>query len=419
MKQMNFPNAEEVVAKQTTAAASNGEALALLGRIRGGRLLILRSLEALTRPLAWLSGSRMGEIDQVNRILVFAPGQLGDIMMITPFLRGIRSRYPRAHIAVLGNVKLKALLLDQNLADELIPVRVPWAEYSSRWRIYNPFGSLWPKFIHTLLTIRKRQFDLSFMTGFCDLRHNLALWVAGAKRRVAFAYAGGSSLVTDIVQPDLAHPHYADLCLQLLHSLGINAGRDDMYIHVPPEDRESAERFLSEHGVSQGDVVIGIHPGARLAVRQWGEERFREVAHEVIRRFNAKVLWFTDPAHPGISDLGPNIIPVSLPLEQFLALLAHCRLLVCNDSGPMHMAAALAVPVVAVFGPTQPEWFGPLGHGNRIVIRGDVWCRPCSDRCVFEKPYCLRLIPVAQVVDAVMKSMENNSPREKSCELTS
>lgn len=398
---------------------SNGEALALLGRIRGRRLLILRSLEGLTRPLAWLSDAPIGDIDHVNRILVFVPGQLGDIMMITPFLRSLRSRYPRAHIAVLGNGKLKSLLQDQNLADELIPVRVPWAEYSSRWRIYNPFDSLWPDFLHTLLSVRQRRFDLSFMAGFCDLRHNLALWVAGAKRRVAFTYAGGSSLVTDIVQPDLAHPHYADMCLQLLQSLGINAGRDDMYLHVPQEERESAERFLSEHGISQRDIVVGIHPGARLAVRQWGEERFREVAQQVISRFGAKVLWFTDPANPGISDLGPNIIPVSLPLQRFLALVAHCRLLVCNDSGPMHMAAALAVPVVAVFGPTQPEWFGPLGQGHRIVIRGDVWCRPCADRCVFEEPYCLRLISVDQVMDAVIKAMGNNSPREKSYELTS
>jgi ADP-heptose:LPS heptosyltransferase len=405
--------------------ASNGArneraALGILGRIRGGRLLILRSLEALTRPLAWLSTSKMGGVDPVNRILVFAPGQLGDIMMITPFLRGLRSRYPRAHIAVLGNLKLKSLLLDQNLADELIPVRVPWAEYSSRWRMYNPFGSLWPDFVHTLLSIRQRQFDLSFMTGFCDLRHNLSLWLAGAKRRVAFAYAGGASLVTDVVQPDLARPHYADLCLQLLASLGGNAGRDDMYVHVPPEDRESAERFLSEHGVSQHDLVIGIHPGARLAVRQWGEERFREVADRVIRRFGAKVLWFSDPAQAAINDPGAEIIHVSLPLRQFLAVVAHCRLLVCNDSGPMHMAAGLAVPVVAVFGPTQPEWFGPLGHGHRIVIRGDVWCRPCSDRCIFEEPYCLKLITVDQVMDAVIEAMGDGLLREKKgCELTS
>jgi len=104
---------------------------------------------------------------------------------------------------------------------------------------------------------------------------------------------------------------------------------------------------------------------------------------------------------------GPNIIPVSLPLRQFLAVLSRCRLFVCNDSGPMHMAGALGVPVVAVFGPTQPEWFGPLGSRHRVVIRRDVWCRPCADHCLFEEPYCLRLIPVEQVMEAVTEVMES------------
>jgi len=380
--------------------------------------MILRFLDAITRPVAWLSRSRAIDLDKVKRILVFVPGQLGDIMMITPFLRGIRTRFPQAHIAVLGHSKLKTLLLEQRLADELIPVRTPWGEFSSRWRIYNPFGSVWPSFIRTLLMIRRRRFDLLFMAGFCDFRHNLGLWLAGAKRRVAYAYAGGAALITDAVKPDLAQPHYTDFCLQSLKGLGIDVNRDDMFIRIEEKERESAEEFLSSHGISPGDVVVGIHPGARLAVRQWGEERFREVAHRVSRQFGAKVLWFANPANPATIEEGANIISVSLPLRQFLAVLTHCRLLICNDSGPMHMAAGLGIPTVAIFGPNNPEWFGPLGPGHRIVIRRDVWCRPCSDRCLFDEPYCLTLIPVNQVMDAVVEAIEESADRERSKELT-
>jgi heptosyltransferase II len=382
-------------------------ALALLGRIRGRRLLILRLLEALTRPLGRLSKAQASELAATKQILVFAPGQLGDIMMMIPFLRGLRSHFPAAHIAVLGSAKLEAPLLEQRLADELIPVRTPWSEFSSRWRIYNPFGSVWSSFVRTLLIVRRRRFDVSFMPGFCDLRHNLALWVAGANRRVAYVYAGGRSLVTDIVEPDLARPHYADLCLRELQSLGIEATRNNMYLRVRKGDRESAERFLAERGVSPNDLVIGIHSGARLAVRQWGERQFREVARRVIDQFGAKVLWFTDPANDRNGELEPGMVAVSLPLREFQAVLSHCQLVVCNDSGPMHMAAALGVPTVAIFGPNYPAWFSPLGHGHRVVIRQDVWCRPCADRCMFDEPYCLTTIPVEQVMDAVAEALNS------------
>ena len=81
-----------------------------------------------------------------------------------------------------------------------------------------------------------------------------------------------------------------------------------------------------------------------------------------------------------------------------MAVLKRCRLFICNDSGPMHISTALGVPVVAVFGPTEPLWFGPLGPDNRIVIQSGFWCRPCFDYCLFDQPYCLRTISVESVL---------------------
>lgn len=80
-----------------------------------------------------------------------------------------------------------------------------------------------------------------------------------------------------------------------------------------------------------------------------------------------------------------------------MAVLSQCALFICNDSGPMHISTALDVPVVAVFGPTEPAWFGPLGANHKIVIRSGFWCRPCFDYCIFDQPYCLRTIDVQDV----------------------
>jgi heptosyltransferase-2 len=88
-----------------------------------------------------------------------------------------------------------------------------------------------------------------------------------------------------------------------------------------------------------------------------------------------------------------------------MAVLSLCRLLICNDSGPMHLAGLLGVPVVAVFGPQRPEWFGPRGARDRVVMRPEFWCRPCFDYCIFDEPYCLRTITPGQVVRAANEVM--------------
>lgn len=372
------------------------------------RALFIRLADVLLRPLAWLSRSGpVPELEQVKSILVFEAANLGDIVIMAPFLRSLRARFPDARLAFLGMSRAEALLREQELADELIPIRVPWTEHASRWRRYNPFSPLWPSFAWSLIRLRERHFDIAFAAGRSDIRHNLTLWLTGARRRVGYGYAGGGFLLTNVVTPDLGHPHVADLTLQFLKHLKIPIVREGSLLRVSAKDQVFADKILAERGVGPDDLLIGIHSGTRWQARQWGEDRFREVALQIIERFGGKILWFADPAQPRAVSPGPNIIPVSLPLRKFLAVLSRCRALVCNEGGPMHMAGGLGVPVVAVFGPTQPEWFGPLGSQHRLVIRRDVWCRPCADHCLFEEPYCLRLIPVEQVMEAVTAIMEN------------
>jgi ADP-heptose:LPS heptosyltransferase len=126
--------------------------------------------------------------------------------------------------------------------------------------------------------------------------------------------------------------------------------------------------------------------------------------------FDAKVIWFEDAMDSTGAALPRNIVPASFPLREFLAVLARCSFVVCNDSGPMHMAGVLGVPVVAIFGSTFPEWFCPPGENHRVVVRRDMPCRPCGDRCLLDEPYCLRLIPVEQVMEAVRESLRNLNP---------
>jgi ADP-heptose:LPS heptosyltransferase len=341
---------------------------------------------------------------QPKSILVAEYWNLGDLAILVPFLRNLRAGFPRARLSLLVNESLKSFLEGQGLVDEFIWVRVPWAQHHSRWKKYNPFSRDWISFARTLRAVRKRQFDWA-ISGRMDARDNFLLWLSGAPRRIGYGLGGGGFLLTDRVVPDLSRPHRTDIWLHLLDSLGKPPSRDLSGFQLTTDDFASARLFFQERGISSDASLIGIHPGARIAVRRWGDERFAEVARELLAESDAHILWFSDPANPSVAPPLERCHPVSLEFRSFLAVLSRCRLLICNDSGPMHLANLLSVPVVALFGSTNPVWFGPRGAQDRIVIRPEFWCRPCFDYCIFDEPHCLRTITPGQVIASVREAI--------------
>jgi heptosyltransferase-2 len=119
-----------------------------------------------------------------------------------------------------------------------------------------------------------------------------------------------------------------------------------------------------------------------------------------LRESGTHILWFSEPGDSTQAPLMERCHAVSVSFRLFLAVLSQCRLLVCNDSGPMHLANLLGVPIVAIFGPQRPESFGPRGERDRVVIRPEFSCRPCFDYCIFDQPYCLRAISEDEVYHA-------------------
>ncbi len=391
------------MAAALTAKDADAAALGVLVKMSARKRFSIRMIEVIVRPfvigLEWLRRSRGNADREVRKILVMEYWNLGDIVMLSPFLRSLRVQYPNARITLLTSPKAAPLLENQALVDEVIVVRVPWAEHYSCLRKYNPFSTLWVKLLQTLKFLHAQQFDLAF-TARADIRENFIIWLVDVGRRVGYAFGGGGFFLTDSVRPDLERPHFSNRWLRLLEHVGKLAIVRQPSLRVTQEEEKSAEQYLAERGIQDGDVLIGIHPGARSATRQWGEENFLAVAQQLQARFPVKTLWFHEPNQTSVVSDGNRLLPLSLPLRQFMAVLSRCQLLVCNDSGPMHIATALGIPVVAVFGPTEPAWFGPLGQQYHVVIRPGFWCRPCFDYCVFDQPYCLRTIDVASVFEA-------------------
>ena len=363
---------------------------------------LVRAFEGVLRFILPMLPARAFETvaAQPKTILVVEYWNLGDLAILVPFLRNLRAGFSRAKISLLVNESLKTFLEGQGLVDEFIPVRVPWAQHFSRWKKYNPFSKHWISLVRTIIGIRKRQFDWA-ISGRMDVRDNFLLWLSGAVRRIGYGLGGGGFLLTDRVAPDLSRPHRADIWLHLLDAAGKQPNRGLSGFRLTRSELASAEAFLRDRGIPAGAFLIGIHPGARIAVRRWGDEKFAEVARHILRENDAHILWFSDPGIPSDAPRLERCHAVSLEFRSFLAVLSLCRLLICNDSGPMHLAGLLEVPVVAVFGPQKPEWFGPRGTRDRVVIQPEFWCRPCFDYCIFGEPHCLRTITPGQVIASV------------------
>jgi heptosyltransferase-2 len=367
---------------------------------------LVRAFEGVLRLILPMLPARASEAvpAQPKTILVVEYWNLGDLAILVPFLRNLRAGFPGAKISLLVNASLKTFLEGQELVDEFIPVRVPWAQHFSRWKKYNPLSGYWISFTRTILGIRKRQFDWA-ISGRMDVRDNFLLWLSGAARRIGYGLGGGGFLLTDRVAPDLPRPHRADIWLHLLDAAAKPPNRDLSGFQLTRSELASAVAFLRERGIAAGALLIGVHAGARMAVRRWGDERFAEVGRHILRENDAHILWFLDAGNPSDTPRLEHCHAVSLEFRPFLAVLSLCRLLICNDSGPMHLAGLLGVPVVAVFGPQKPEWFGPRGAHDRVVIQPELWCRPCFDYCIFEEPHCLRTITPEQVIEAANEVM--------------
>lgn len=338
-------------------------------------------------------------------ILVVEYWNLGDLAILVPFLKNLRRSYPATRISLLVNARLASFLEGQGVVDEFISVRVPWAQYFSRWKKYNPFSRHWISFVRTLLAVRRRKFDWA-ISGRMDVRDNLLMWLTGAARRIGYGFGGGGFLLTDCLEPDLSRSHRADVWLHLLEAMGGSPNRDLGRFRLADAVVGAAEAFLREGGIPADTLLIGVHPGARISTRRWGDERFAKVTREILAQSGAHIVWFSDPDDPSEAPRLERCHTASLDFRSFLAVLSRCQLLLCNDSGPMHLANLLNVPVVAVFGPTNPVWFGPRGSQDRIVIRPEFWCRPCSDYCIFDQPYCLRTISPEQVVQATSVAID-------------
>lgn len=330
--------------------------------------------------------------------------------MFTPCLRLLRQKFSEAEIVALTMFSASYEVLKDNsyLNDVIL-----W-EFLIKPKLQS---------LKFLCHLRKQKFDLSIMPFPAYRRtYNIVSFLVGAKKRIAHCFSKGyltqfTFLNTKAI-PINEELHNAKNNLNLLTLLGINLSHDEPKLDLNPseDDKRFAHTFLSSLQLSGKDPIIGVHPGSihyrRARHKRWPKEKFASLCDRLITQYKAKILIFEGPSERGlakeIADLMRNkpIIIANLRLGQVMAIIKKCHLFIANNSGLMHIAAAMGTPVVVIAGPTNPKWDGPWGVKHRIV-RKTLSCSPCY---TYTLPYfscqrkdfaCLYEVTVEEVLEKV------------------
>jgi heptosyltransferase-2 len=356
-----------------------------------------RSLHGLYRPPASRTGAP-------RSFLVVEPWGIGDVVLSTVLLRALRANYPGASITLLAKSHAEPLLADSGLVDEIVAFDFPWTAFSGKFSRakYVP-----KEFQDLIRRLRSYDFDVS-LDARRDVRSNVITYLAGARRRIGYDFGGGAHLLTDVLPSGAQNDHKVSDWLALLAPLGIEL--DDEFLPsltVTPGEKELARRQMGGLRFSTEKVIVGVHPGARQAVRHWDSQKFAAVIDTLVNDFKAQVLLFEEKKGDSAQITPHASVPrIQSDLRGFMALVTQCDLLLCSDSGPMHIANALGVPVTALFGPQRSEWYGPRGHLDSVVQVDEMPCRPCFDACIFATPHCMEQITVDTVVVAMADQLE-------------
>lgn len=341
---------------------------------------------------------------QVSRILVVEPKHIGDVVLAIPFLAQLRARFPKAKTTLLAAPHAKPILQGTGLVDDFIETHLDWTEKSTR---YNPFGYNWRELWRLKRELQERDFDLAFKACM-HIREHVVMGLSGARRRIGYAFGEGDRVLTDAIPVDNVDRHKVDDWLLLLRPFGGVARIETPRLRVSGPERRWVDEYLRERGISEEETVIGIHPGASVPEKRWPLERFLEVGKALSQRPGIRILVFVDPAGYGAA-LGEidAAVTAQVSLRELIALTERCSLLVCNDSGPMHIAGALGIPTVAVFGSGIEQWFSPLGEGHQLITvekpRGHA-----ADRSGVVQPFDIKGVATSQVLQAIDAALRAN-----------
>lgn len=301
------------------------------------------------------------------RLVLLRTDRLGDVLLNLPTVHALRRTFPGVRVTAVVRPTIRDLLVGHPDIDDVIT-------YDDKGK--PEFN--WRRTDRLARTLRANRFDVAIVANPKRELH-VAVFLAGIPIRVGYHRKWPFLLTHTVEDRHATTPlHQAQLNLGLLEAIGLRMETPSLRIPVSTEELVAAHALLARHGLAETTRIIGLHPWSSNPAKQWPAEQFRAVAEGLAERGYRVVLIGGEEERPQADRFSaPLRVPICdltgrLNLRQLAAVLVCCRALVTNDSGPMHLAAAVGTPTVALFGHGTaggPRRWGPWGRGHRILHR--------------------------------------------------
>jgi heptosyltransferase-2 len=339
------------------------------------------------------------DVKTTRNILIRSVNWIGDAVMTLPAIGVIREYFPAAEITILANPLVSPVFAHHPWVDRVMTFDENGAHkgVAGRFRL--------------AAEVRQNAFDLAVILPN-SLNAALIPWLAGIPVRLGKTGDGRSLLLTHRF-PKRFQPvgvHQSHCYCALLEFFGITGGpKSQLLVTTDDEDTAIASR-LAQSGIEKDDFVLGINPGATYgSAKRWYPDRFAAVARTLAAEWGAKVVITGGPGETGIAadiarDLAGNCLNMAgkTSVRELLALINRCNFFITNDSGPMHLAAAFGVPVLAIFGSTDHSTTFPLSD-TALVVRESVDCAPCMKRECPTDHICMKAVMPETVIKLALE----------------
>jgi heptosyltransferase-2 len=307
----------------------------------------------------------------LNRILIRGPNWVGDSVLAIPTMKAVRTQLPQAEITLLVRPWVAGLFTSAPFIDRV------WSE---------PRPSNLREWSRIAGAIRRNAFDLALLLPN-SFESALMMFLGRIPQRVGYKTDSRGWLLTTGIPPAQGSQHQVDYYLDLARAILGSFEKPSIQIHATSEERANARKVLKAEGVPENAPFLVLNPGAAYgSAKRWHEDRFARTATTLAREKGLHVAIIGSVMERPIGEAvraqmngKAAVLSGKTSLETLIGVLAESSLMITNDSGPMHIAAALGVPTVAVFGATDETVTGPCGARTRIVKHA-VECSPCMLR---------------------------------------
>lgn len=374
-----------------------------------------------------------------KNILIVRTDRIGDVVLTTPVISALRENYPHAQLSMMVTPETKDIVEGNPCLDSVIVF--------DRKKIGRNVGKL----LGFIFNLRKKKFDLAVIFHTKKIT-NLICFLAEIPTRVGYQNEKFGFLLTDGIKDTRAEgsKHEVEYSLDVLRHLGLSVGQPKVYLPVQPEAERWVEEFLKENKLdvilsprgeeshaldpsSQNtllrmtpnlknsprghltgkDYLIAVHPDASCISKRWPPKNFADLINKIQKKYPVKVLMIGTEASRGIIDEIISLVQQPIldlsrktSISQLISLLKRCRVLISNDSGPVHLAAGVGIPVITIFGRNQaglsPVRWRPLSQ-NSTVFHKDVGCKICLAHNCDINFKCLEAVNSQEVFEAFEK----------------